>query len=101
MCEVLGVSRSGYYEYVKRLESEETDRERSNLKLDERIKYHFHNNYGIYGSPCIHIKLVKDDQLVVSQKKVANRMRKMGLFATPPKNTCTQSTLIIPIEYTK
>src|SRR5699024_10828922 len=85
MCEVLGVSKSGYYEYVKRLDREETDKERSNRKLDERIKFHFHDNHGIYGSPRIHIKLVKGDQLFVSQKKVANRMRKMGLFATPPK----------------
>ena len=85
MCEVLGVSRSGYYIYVKRLERGETDREKQNRIIDERIKYHFYDNLETYGSPRIHKKLIEIDRLIVSKKKVANRMRDMGLYATPPK----------------
>lgn len=85
MCEVLGVSTSGYYAYLKRQDREETDREKWNRKLDDRIKFHFYDNYGTYGSPRIHRKLTKVDKLIVSEKKVANRMRELGLYATPPK----------------
>src|SRR5699024_12652366 len=41
MCEVLGVSPSGYYDYLKRLDREETKREAFNRHLDERILFHF------------------------------------------------------------
>lgn len=85
MCEVLGVSTSGYYDYVKRLGREETEREAFNRYLDERIIFHFHDNHGFYGSPRIHKKLCKIDKINVSQKKVTNRMREMNLYATPPK----------------
>lgn len=84
MCEVLGVSTSGYYAYVKRLGQGETEREKWNRMLDERIQFHFHDNLGTYGSPRIYDKLISVDSLIVSQKKVANRMRELGLFATPP-----------------
>lgn len=85
MCQVLGVSKSGYYAYVKRLKRAETDCEAFNRYIDERILFHFHDNYGIYGSPRIHKRLLKQDQIIVSQKKVANRMRALNLYATPPK----------------
>ncbi|GAB3070278.1 hypothetical protein GCM10027286_37460 [Virgibacillus ainsalahensis] len=85
MCEVLGVSTSGYYEYVKRLERAETEREAFNRYLDERILFHYHDNHGFYGSPRIHKKLRDRDNIDVSKKKVTNRMRKLDLYATPPK----------------
>lgn len=85
MCQVLGVSTSGYYTYVQRLDREETERERWNRKLEERIRFHFYDNYGIYGSPRIYQKLLRED-FPVSPKKVANCMRKMNLYATPPKD---------------
>jgi putative transposase len=84
MCNVLGVSTAGYYRYLKRLDREETEREKWNRQLDERIKFHFYDNHGTYGSPRIYRKIVKEDQMIVSQKKVTNRMRELGLYATPP-----------------
>ena len=86
MCKVLGVSRSGHGKYVARQSRKETEREKWNRLLDERILFHFTDNIGAYGSPRIHRKLVSEDKMVVSQKKVANRMRELGLFATPQKN---------------
>ncbi len=86
MCEVLGVSTSGYYEYVKRLDREETEREAFNRNLDERIIFHFYDSYGTYGSPRIHKALEKLDGIHVSARKVASRMREMNLYATQPKS---------------
>ncbi|MCR2823901.1 IS3 family transposase [Lederbergia panacisoli] len=85
MCEVLGVSKSGYYAYTARQSRGETEKEKWNRLLDERILFHFSDNLGTYGSPRIHRLLVYKDKIVVSQKKVANRMRELGLFATPQK----------------
>lgn len=85
MCKVLGVSTSGYYAYIARMSREETEREKWNRLVDERILFHFTDNLGVYGSPRIHRKLVVEDKIEVSQKKVANRMRELGLFATPQK----------------
>ncbi|GAA0438726.1 hypothetical protein GCM10008983_14530 [Lentibacillus halophilus] len=85
MCETLGVSPSGYYDYVKRLEREETDREAFNRYLDERILFHYHDNHGFYGSPRIYRILRDRDCVIVSEKKVTNRMRELNLYAAPPK----------------
>lgn len=85
MCKVLGVSTSGYYAWEKRQNSEETAREKRNLFVNERIKYYFFESLGTYGSPRVHERLVNKDNIEISQKTVANRMKEMGLFATPPK----------------
>lgn len=85
MCKVLGVSTSGYYAYVERLEREETEREAFNRYVDERILFHYHDNHGIYGSPRIYRRLRKIDNIDVSPKKVANRMRELDLYAAPSK----------------
>ncbi|GAE28658.1 mobile element protein [Halalkalibacter wakoensis JCM 9140] len=85
MCSVLGVSTSGYYLYVKRLDREETEREKQNRILDERIKFHYYDNHGTYGSPRIYQKLIAEG-LIVSEKKVANHMRELGLYANPQIN---------------
>lgn len=83
MCTVLGVSAAGYYCWKERQEREETEKERFDRVLDERILFHFDDNLGTYGSPRIHKKLVGEDKIKVSEKKVGNRMRELGLFAIP------------------
>jgi putative transposase len=85
MCKVLGVSTSGYYVWEKRQGRDETEKEKWNLLLDERIKFHFYDNLSSFGSPRIHERLVNRDNMIASQKTVANRMRDLGLFATKPK----------------
>lgn len=85
MCRVLGVSTSGYYAYMNRLEREETEREAWSRYVDERIRFHFHDNLGCYGSPRIWRKLYRIDYIQVSEKTVTNRMRKLNLYAAPPK----------------
>lgn len=88
MCKVLGVSTSGYYLYLTRQAREETEREKMNKHIDERIIFHFHDNLGTYGGPRIHRKLVDEDKLIVSEKKVSNRLRELGLRATPLPKYC-------------
>lgn len=77
MSRVLGVSRSGYYKYLKnRLLKERQE------KLDERIKAAFEDNRCRYGSPRISQHLNKqcaDKQ--VSAATVARRMQALGLVA--------------------
>jgi putative transposase len=99
MCEVLGVSTSGYYAWEKRQDQDETEKEKWNRQLDERIKFHFYDNLTVFGSPRIHERLVNHDNIKVSQKTVANRMRALGLFATKPKKyiNTTDSDHVKPV----
>lgn len=85
MCKVLDVSAAGYYRWKKCQQNGESEKQKFNRYLDERILFHFHDNLGTYGSPRIYRKLEKADGIRVSEKKVANRMCELGLFAVPPK----------------
>lgn len=87
MCKVLGVSKSGYYLYLNRQGRDQSEREKWNKHIDERIKFHFHDNFGSYGAPRIHRKLIKEN-IIVSEKKISNRMRELGLRATPLPKFC-------------
>ncbi|KUP08757.1 hypothetical protein Q75_02250 [Bacillus coahuilensis p1.1.43] len=94
MCEVLNVSKAGFFKWRGRRDSEDTEREIFNKFLDERIRFHFYDNLGTYGSPRIHKKLLKVDGIVVSEKTVANRMKTAGLYAMHTKKyiSTTDST---------
>jgi len=85
MCKVLGVTTSGYYAWLKRQELGETEKQKQDKLLDELIIFHFYENLSTFGSPRIYRWLVKNKKIKVSQKKVANRMSALGLFATPPR----------------
>jgi transposase InsO family protein len=78
MCEVLNVSRSGYYAWRRRSESE---RSQANTKLLEAIRKVHHDSRGTYGSPRIYQELKKQD-IPCSENRVARLMREDGLYAT-------------------
>jgi putative transposase len=82
MCEVLGVSKSGYYNWLSNQNRKPTERERKREELKRKISQSFHESYGTYGSPRIHDDLVKAGY-IVSVKTVARLMKEMGLRATP------------------
>ena len=84
MCQVLKVSKSGYYAWLKRESAPLTEKQRQDQALAKQIFQSFIHNIGVYGSPRIHAEL-KAAQYHVSQKKVAKMMRELGLKATPPK----------------
>lgn len=81
MCRVLSVSRSGYYSFRNRPESE---RAKENEELLEKIKAAHKKSKKRYGSPRIHRRLVKDG-VPCSRGRVARLMRAGGIRAIHKK----------------
>jgi transposase InsO family protein len=80
MCRVLGVSRGGYYTWVKRLEEPPSGREMANRELTAAIQSEFKRSRGTYGAPRIYEEL-KDAGVECSLNRVARLMRKAGIAA--------------------
>lgn len=88
MCEVLCVSRSGYYKWRSASPSE---RDKRRGKLIERILYHYRDNDGLYGSPKI-TQLLQREGLKVTEKTVGRIMREHGLRSRTVKKYRVQTT---------
>jgi transposase InsO family protein len=81
MSKMLGVSRSGYYQFIKRLPSQRKQDEES---LIMRIKAIYEASRQTYGSSRIHAEL-KDQGETCSRQRVAKLMRKAGIVAKMAK----------------
>ena len=77
MCEVLGVSRSGYYAWASRPESARAVEDRA---VAAEIRTAHEASRGRYGSPRVHAALRAHGRRV-GRKRVARLMRGMGLSA--------------------
>ena len=77
MCQVLKVSRSGYYDWLKRKPSK---RKRKNKKLKLKISQIYWQSRGTYGSPRIYKKL-RNEGFKCNKKRVERLMRALGLKA--------------------
>jgi putative transposase len=87
MCQVLGVSRSGYYAWCRRPESA---RQQQDRRLKVLIRASFDGSQQRYGSPRIHRDLREAHDERVSRKRVVRLMQEEGLQARPPKRfVCT------------
>ena len=75
MCDVLNVSRSGYYDWVDRPESQ---RSLENKRLTQKIKRSHQRSRGIYGSPKVHKDLVAEGE-TCSVNRVARLMQKADI----------------------
>ncbi|HDS01482.1 MAG TPA: IS3 family transposase [candidate division Zixibacteria bacterium] len=75
MCEVLGVSNSGYYDWLHRPESA---RSRENRRLTAKIRQSHQRSRGIYGSPKIYRDLKADGE-TCSENRVARLMKVDGI----------------------
>lgn len=75
MCELLGVSESGYWAWMKRPPS---DRALADAWLTERIRAIHASSSGRYGSPRVHAVLRREG-IGVGEKRVARLMRAAGL----------------------
>lgn len=84
MCEVLGVSKSGYYNWLQKQVAPLTEREEKEIEITQKVHQSFHESFGTYGSPRI-LKDLQEWGYVLSQKKIANLMRELGLCAVIPK----------------
>jgi len=90
MCDVLEVSRSGYYKWCK-----EKTRDKDHLKrrqaLLSRISWHFADNKGRYGSPKI-TTLLRAEGWTVSERLVGLLMRENHMRACVSKKFRVMTT---------
>ncbi|ABD11103.1 transposase [Frankia casuarinae] len=75
-CRVLGVSRSGYYDWIGRPPSL---REQENTLLAKQIERIHLESRGTYGWPRVHAELALGLGVPVNHKRVARLMREAGL----------------------
>ena len=75
-CRVLNVSRSGYYDWLARLDS---PRVQENELLLKQIQQVHEESRGTYGSPRVHAELVLGLGIPVNVKRVARLMREAGI----------------------
>jgi transposase InsO family protein len=87
MCNVLQVSRSGYYTWLKRPES---NRNRENRKLVEQIRDIYEQSRRTYGSPRVHAEL-QTMGVVCSENRIARLMR-LNEIAVEKKRKFTKTT---------
>lgn len=88
LCNVLGVSKSGYYAYLRRPKTQASTEDR---KLLTKIKRAFTHHQGTYGSKRIAKYLTKKGTLV-NHKKVARLMREANLKATVRRPKATKES---------
>jgi putative transposase len=88
MCETLGVSSSGYYEWKKRPLSEQAKRKK---ELTSEINEIHDKSYGVYGSPKITDQLEKRGY-VVSSRTVQRIMKDQGIKSRSVKKFKVQTT---------
>jgi putative transposase len=75
-CALLGVSRSGYYDWERRAPS---DRALTDAWLIEKIREIWAENRKVYGSPRIHADLRLKYGIRVARKRVERLMREAGI----------------------
>jgi transposase InsO family protein len=79
MCQILNLTRSGYYAWRDRPQS---PRQQRRTELNERIRQVHQNSRGSYGSPRITVEL-KASGLKVCENTVAKYMRESQVFVKP------------------
>ena len=86
VCALLGVSVAWFYKWLGRAQGPgaasglHTDRDRRRDTIDRAVKVAFGKARGLHGSPRLHADL-RDDGWTVSEKTVADSMRRQGLVA--------------------
>jgi putative transposase len=88
MCELLGVSESGYYAWLQR---EPSQRMRQDADLKATILSIWNSFRGIYGAPRIY-KELKDQGIRISRKRVARLMREAGIQGKMARRKRPQTT---------
>jgi len=86
VCALLGVSVAWFYKWLGRatgpgaVSGLHTDRDRRRDTLDRAVAVAFRKARGLHGSPRVHADL-RDEGWTVSEKTVADSMRRQGLVA--------------------
>lgn len=92
MCQMLGVSRSGYHAWATRPPS---DRTLSDAWLTERIREIHAENRAVYGAPRVHAELRLAHGIRVGRKRVERLMRAAGLSGLVAKRR-GRTTIRVP-----
>lgn len=94
MCEVLGVSRSGYYDAVDRPPSQRAER---TAKIRASVRQVYEESHAIYGSAKIARELCQRDELETAcRNTVARAMQEMGLKSRVSKSFTPTTTKADP-----
>jgi transposase InsO family protein len=75
LCQLLGVTRQGYYAFAKRPPSARVREERS---IRERLKVLHRESQGTYGSPRM-LQALRSEGVLVSKRRIERALRSMGL----------------------
>ena len=78
LCKIFGVSRSGYYAYLKR---KGQDRDQKDKALVQKV-YEQYN--GVYGYRQIQLFLLQDHGVWMNHKKVLRLMQVLGILKRRP-----------------
>ena len=97
LCAVMRVSRSGFYDYLKRWQSGNIGPS-DDIVLTERLKKIFNDSWGSYGSRRI-LRQLKNEGYQIGRYKVRRIMRQLGLKAKTPKRfkLTTDSNHSLPV----
>ena len=88
MCRVLGLSTSGYNDWLQRRPSA---RARHDAELKDRIMVIWSDNGGIYGCPRIHAVLLAEGERM-GRKRVARLMKELGIEGVTRRRFKTATT---------
>lgn len=88
MCQVLQVSRSGYYAWVDRPQSARDQRQ---ANLTEQIRQAHADSFGTYGSPRVHAELV-GKEIEVCVNTVAKLMKRAAIRSVTHRRFVPQTT---------
>ena len=92
LCDLLGVSTSGYYDWYDRPQS---NRNVENHALTEKIRHSYQRSNGVYGSPKIHKDLVAEGECcgvnrvarLMRQADIQSKLRRRFVVTTDSRNT--------------
>lgn len=93
--ELLGVSRSGFYEWQARRDSPPTPRQVRRRELTEKVAAFHDASDGVYGAPRI-VADLRDSGEVVSQKTVAKIMQENRIQGISPRPWAPVTTIVDP-----
>ena len=93
MCELLEVSRSGFYKWRQTREGGPSPAQQRRAELDAKVaKFHAASD-GVYGTPRILADLRADGE-TVSRKTVAASLRRQGLAGISPRTFAPATTVV-------
>jgi putative transposase len=92
MCRVLGVSRTGFHNWERRVPS---DRALTDAWLIDKIRRIHAQSRSVYGAPRIHAELRLEHDVRVGRKRVARLMKAAGISGVRPQKRF-RTTVRIP-----